>query len=71
MASAIKHVDHGVALMVADAAAGHWIGGLRTVGLAERAVELAPVEHDLSGSQLEELQTIAGRLASGALATGA
>jgi basic membrane protein A and related proteins len=71
MASAIKHVDHGVALTVADAAAGHWIGGLRTVGLAEGAVELAPVQHDLSGSQVEELRTIAGRLASGALATGA
>jgi basic membrane protein A and related proteins len=71
MASAIKHVDHGVALMVADAASGHWAGGTRTVGLAEGAVELAPVQHDLSAWQLEELQTIAGRLASDALATGA
>ena len=71
MASAIKHLDQGVALMVADAAAGHWAGGTRTVGLAEGAVELAPVQHELSASQLEELQTIAGRLASGALVTGA
>lgn len=71
MASAIKHVDHGVALMVADAAAGHWAGGTRTVGLAEGAVELTPVQHELSASQLEELRTIAGNLASGALATGA
>lgn len=71
MASTIKHLDHAVALMVADAAAGHWAGGARTVGLAEGAVELAPVQHELSASQLDELQTIAGRLASDALPTGA
>ena len=71
LASAIKHVDHGVTLIVADAAAGQWAGGTRTVGLAEGAVELAPVQYELSAQQLEELRTIAGRLASGALATGA
>jgi basic membrane lipoprotein Med (substrate-binding protein (PBP1-ABC) superfamily) len=42
LASAIKHVERGVALMVADAAAGNWAGGIRTVGLAEGAVELGP-----------------------------
>ena len=71
LARTIKHLDHAVALMVADAAAGHWVGGARTVGLAEGAVELAPVQHELSASQLDELQTIAGRLASDALPTGA
>jgi basic membrane protein A len=71
LASTLKHVDHGAALLVADAAAGHWAGGTRTVGLADEAVELTPVQHELSASQLEELQTIAGNLASGALATGA
>jgi basic membrane protein A len=42
VASAIKHVDRGVALIVADAATGHWAGGINSVGLAEGAVELAP-----------------------------
>ena len=71
LASAIKHVDHGVALMVADSAAGQWAGGTRTVGLAEGAVELAPVQHELLPGQLGKLETIAAGLAAGALATGA
>jgi basic membrane protein A len=71
LASTIKHVDRGVALMVADAAAGHWAGGIRTVGLAEGAVELGPIQHELPSDQLEQLQTIAGGLASETLKTGA
>jgi basic membrane protein A and related proteins len=71
LASAIKHVDRAVALMVADAAAGRWAGGLRPVGLSEGAVELAPVQHEMVRGQLDELQTIAGELAAGALTTGA
>jgi basic membrane protein A and related proteins len=71
LASTIKHVDRGVALMVADAAAGHWAGVTRTVGLAEGAVELAPVQHELSPGQLQALQTIAARLSAGTLKTGA
>ncbi len=70
LASAITHVDRGVALAVADAAAGHWAGGVRIVGLAEGAVELGPVEHTLPAGQLEELQTIAVKLAAGVLMTG-
>jgi basic membrane protein A len=69
VASTIKHVDRGVALMVADAAAGHWAGGVHAVGLAEAAVELAPVQHEVSLEQLDEIHTIAGKLASGALTT--
>jgi basic membrane protein A and related proteins len=71
LASAIKHLDRGVALIVADAVAGHWAGGIRTVGLAEGAVELAPVQHEMVPGQLEELRTIAAELAAGALTTGA
>jgi len=71
LAGTIKHVDRGVALMVADASAGHWAGGTRTVGLAEGAVDLGPVSHELLPGQLEELQAIAAKLAAGALTTGA
>ena len=71
VASAIKHVDRGVALMVADAAAGRWAGGLRTVGLSEGAVELRPIQDALSPGRLDELQTIAGKLATGVLRTSA
>jgi basic membrane protein A len=71
LASAIKHVERGVALIVADAAAGSWSGGVRSVGLSEGAVELAPVQNELSAAQLEAIQTIAARLAAGALTTGA
>jgi basic membrane protein A len=70
VASAIKHVDRGVALIVAKAAAGHWAGGIDTLGLSEGAVELAPVQHQLFPEQLEDLQAIAANLASGELTTG-
>jgi basic membrane protein A and related proteins len=71
LASAVKHLDRGVALIVADAAAGHWSGGLRSLGLSEGAVELAPVQHELLAGYLEELHAIAAKLAVGALTTGA
>jgi basic membrane protein A len=71
LASAIKHLDRGVALIVADAAAGHWSGGVRSLGLSEGVVELVPVQHELLAGRLEELRTIAARLAAGALTTGA
>jgi len=71
LASAIKHLDRGVALIVADAATGHWSGGARRLGLSEGAVELAPVQRELSAGQFEEIQTIAARLAAGVLTTGA
>jgi basic membrane protein A len=70
LASAIKHVDRGVALLVADAAAGRWASGTRTVGLAEAAVELGQLAHRVSAEQLDELRTIAGKLAAGELLTG-
>jgi basic membrane protein A and related proteins len=71
LASAIKHVDRGVASIVADASASHWAGGTHTLGLSDGAVELTPVQHALPRGQLDELQTIAARLAAGALTTGA
>ena len=70
VASATKHIDRGVALIVAKAAAGHWASGIDTLGLSEGAVELAPVQHQLFPEQLEELQAIAAKLASGELTTG-
>jgi basic membrane protein A and related proteins len=70
LANAVKRLDRGVALIVADAIAGHWSGGVRRLGLSEGAVELAPVQHELSAGQLEDLQTIAAKLAAGALTTG-
>jgi basic membrane protein A len=71
LASAVKHLDRGVALIVAVAASGHWSGGVRSLGLSEGAVELAPVQHELFARHLEEIQTIAAKLAAGALTTGA
>jgi basic membrane lipoprotein Med (substrate-binding protein (PBP1-ABC) superfamily) len=71
LASGIKHVDRGVALVVADAAAGRWVGGVHAVGLSEGAVELGPVQRELFLGQLDALQTIAAKLAAGTLTTGA
>jgi len=71
LASAIKHVDRGVALIVADAAAGNWAGGVHNLGLSEGAVELAPVRQQPFAEYLEELHAIAAELAAGALTTGA
>lgn len=68
LASVIKHVDRGVALMVADALAGRWTGGVRAVGLAEGAVELAPPHDD---RLRDALQNIADQLMAGALTAAA
>ena len=70
VASATKHLDRGVALIVADSAAGHWRGGLHSLGLADGAVELGPLQHELLPEQLEQLQAIAAKLAAGQLTTG-
>jgi len=70
LAITIKHPDRGVALIVADAAGGHWASGIRSVGLSEGALELAPVEHEVSPGVLEDLRTIGGRLSAGTLQTG-
>jgi basic membrane protein A len=70
LASVIKHLDRGVALIVADAAAGHWAGGIHNVGLSEGAVELGPLQRGLLPAQLEQLQTVASMLSAGTLATG-
>ena len=71
LASSMKFIDRGVSTVVADAASGHSAGGVHAVGLAEGAVELGHVTHDLSPAQLEELRAIAGMLAAGGLTTGA
>jgi basic membrane protein A len=71
LASVVKHVDRGVALVVADVAAGRWAGGIRTVGLAEGALELRPAQRALPPDQMVELQTIVSQLAAGLITTGA
>jgi basic membrane protein A len=70
LASAIKHLDRGVALIVADAAAGHWSGGPHRVGLVEAAVELVFVPRALSAGQRDQLEIIRAWLAAGQLTTG-
>jgi basic membrane protein A len=71
LASSMKFVDRGVRMTAADAIAGRWQGGLRSLGLAEGAVGLSPVMGQLRPGQLEQVQTIADLMAAGALTTGA
>jgi basic membrane protein A and related proteins len=71
IASATKHLDRGLTLLLGDAIAGRWRSGVHTAGLAEHAVELVTVPGALSDGQLHSLQTIAGQLAAGELTTGA
>ena len=71
LASSMKFIDRGVRMTVADAIAGQWRGGLRSLGLAEDAIGLSPVRRPLPPGQLEQLQNIAAQLAAGKLATGA
>jgi len=70
LASAMKFIDRGVRMTVADAIAGNWRGGPRTLGLAEGAVGLSPLLQPLLPGQLARLATIADLLATGKLTTG-
>lgn len=71
LATSLKFVNRGVALTVADAIAGRWRSGRRSLGLAEQAVGLSPLRHSLALGQMEQLQAIAEQLAAGTLSTGA
>ena len=71
LASSMKFVDRGVQMTVAEAIAGRWRSGVRSLGLAQRAVGLSPARNPLPPGQLEQLQTIADLLAAGKLTTGA
>ncbi len=71
LASSMKFIDRGVRMTVADAIAGQWREGLRSLGLAEDAIGLSPVRKPLPPGQWEQLQNIADLLAAGKLTTGA
>jgi len=71
LATSVKFVDRGVQMTTTEAIAGRWRGGIRALGLAEDAVGLSPVTRRLQPEQLQQVQTIADRLAAGQLTTGA
>ena len=71
LATSVKFVDGGVQMTVADAIAGQWQSGIRSLGLAQRAVGLSlgkdpTLTPDIRG----RLNTIADLLAAGSLSTG-
>jgi len=70
LASSLKFIDRGVRLTIADAIAGRWHGGVRTLGLADGAVGLSPLRQALPPGQTERLQRVITMLATGALSTG-
>jgi basic membrane protein A and related proteins len=69
LATATTRRDRAVEQVVAEAAAGHWIGGRREFGVADGTIGLSPLSLD-QGAARERLQTIAGLLAGGQLGTG-
>ena len=70
IASAVKHVDQGVAITVAGTVRGDWRAGPRALGLAEGGVSLSLRRTILPRVQ-QRLGEISDRLRSGALTTGA
>jgi len=72
LASSVKFIERGVQMTADDAIAGKWLSGVRTLGLAQRAVGLSlRTGPTLTPVIRERLQTIADLLAAGSLATGA
>ncbi len=71
LASSMKLIDRGVQMTLADAIAGLWRGGLRSLGLAQSAVGLSlRASPRLTPEIRGRVQTIADLLASGPLSTG-
>jgi basic membrane protein A and related proteins len=70
LASAVTHVERGVAITIADAASGRWQAGPRRLGLADSAVGLS-VYRGVMPQVQERLKNISDLLVSGALTTGA
>ena len=71
LATSLKFVDRGVQMAVADAIAGRWRSGLRSMGLAEHAIALSlRTDPRLTSEVRARIQTIADLLADGSLATG-
>jgi basic membrane protein A len=70
IATSVKFVDRGVKLAVADAIAGQWHSGVRSLGVAQRAVGLslgnAP---ELTNDIRERVLTLADLLAAGSISS--
>lgn len=64
LASAVKHVDEAVLLVISRAAAGSWAGGPQSFGLAQDALGLSSLSAVPSATR-QRLQTVADMLAAG------
>jgi len=71
LTSTVTYIDRAVGATIIDAAAGRWSGGIQPLGLAERAVGLAPFQRPLPDDVRSRLQQITDQLAAGKLTTGA
>ena len=71
LTSIVTYIDRGVGATIIDAAAGRWSRGNQPLGLAERAVGLAPFQRPLPDDVRGRLQQITDQLAAGELTTGA
>ena len=70
-ANSTKFIDRGVGLTVAEAIAGQWRGGVRSLGLAQRAVGLSlSADPRLTPEIRGRLRAISDLLAAGLLSTG-
>jgi basic membrane protein A len=71
IATSVKFVDRGVQMAIADAIAGEWQSGVRSLGLAQFAVGLSPVRWPLLPEQSVQLEDLIRLLAASTLSTGA
>ncbi len=72
LANSTKDINRGIAMTVAEAIAGQWHGGVRSLGLAQRAVGLSlSADPRLTSEIRDRLRAISDLLAAGALTTGA
>ena len=71
LATSLKFIDRGVQMTVADAIAGQWRGGVRSLGLAQGAVGLSlGTDARLTPEIRGRLQTITDLLAAGKISSG-
>jgi len=72
LANSTKFIDRAVGMTVAEAIAGQWRGGVRSLGLAQPAVGLSlSADPRLTPEIRDRLRAISDLLAAGTLATGA
>ena len=68
IATSVKFVDRGVKMIVADAIAGDWQSGVRSLGVAQRAVGLSMgTAPELTNAIRDRVLTIADLLAAGSI----